>query len=58
MKITIETPQVGEEEQIIIKVHHLTPETFNMLNAFKSGDAMLIANIGSEIHRVNPADIL
>ena len=57
MKITIETPQAGEEEQIIIKAHHLTPEIFNMLNAFKSGGAMLIANIGSEIHRINPADI-
>jgi len=57
LKIIIEKPQDGEEEQIIIKCHNVTPELLSTLNIFKSQGNMLNANIGSEIHRVNPLDI-
>lgn len=58
MKIIIEKPLDGEEEQIIVKCHSISPELLNVLNALKSRVSLLIAYIGNEIHRVNPSDIL
>ena len=57
MKITIEEPMVGAEEEIIVRCHNISSELLNMLNAFKTSSNMLVATIGNEIHRVNPADI-
>lgn len=57
MKIIIEKPQDGEEEQILVKCHNISPDLLNVLNTLKARDSMLIANIGNEIHRVNPLDI-
>jgi len=58
LKIIIEKPLDGEEEQIIVKCHSISPELLNVLNALKSRVSLLIAYIGNEIHRVNPSDIL
>ena len=58
MKIIIEKPHDGEEEQIIVKCHNISPELFNALNAMKAQGNLLIATVGNEIHRVNPVDIL
>ena len=58
MKIIIDKPRDGEEEQIIVKCHNISPELLNVLHTIKAQGSLLIANIGSEIHRVNPRDIL
>ena len=57
MKIIIENPKDGEEEQIIVKCHAISPELLKALNALKAQDDMLVAKIGKEIHRVSPLDV-
>ena len=57
MKIIIEVPHEGEDEQIIVKCHRIDPALLDVLNTIKAGGGMLIAHIGNEIHRVNPSDI-
>jgi len=57
LKIIIEKPQDGEEEQIIVKCHNISPELFYALNTIRVEGSLLIAYTGNEIHRVNPSDI-
>jgi DNA-binding LytR/AlgR family response regulator len=57
MKIIIEKPQPGEDEQVIIKCHTMSPELLNVLSAIKAKGSFLIAYAGNEIHKVDPADI-
>jgi len=57
MKIIIEPPQPGEEEQIIVKCNSIPPSLMCLLNAFKAQDNMLIGYSGSDIHRVASKDI-
>ena len=57
MKITIEEPQVGTEEEIIVRCHSISPELMSVLNTLKTADTMLIASLGSDIYRISPADI-
>ena len=57
MKIIIEKPQDGEDEQILVKCHNISPELLSLLNKLQAQGSLLIANVGSEIHRINPADI-
>jgi len=57
LKIIIEAPQNGEGEYIIVKCHSISPELLNVLNTIKTQSNLLIANIGNEIHRINPSDI-
>lgn len=57
MKIIIEKPQIGEEEQIIVKCHSISPALWSALNTLQTQGDLLIAYIGNEIHRVNPSDI-
>ena len=57
MKIVIEELQEGEEEQIILRCHQISPEQMNLLNAFKSGDNVLIGYQDNEIRRVNKEEI-
>ena len=56
MKILIEEPADGEEEQIIIKCREMTDELLHVLDMLKAHDA-LIAYDGSDIHRVPPKDV-
>lgn len=58
MKIIIEKPHDGEEEQIIVKCHNISPELLNVLNTIKARGNLLTAYVGNEIHRVNPLNIL
>jgi len=58
LKIVIEKPLDGEEEQIIVKCHDISPEILSVLNSLKTSGSLLNAYIGNEIHRVNPADVL
>ena len=57
MKITIKEPPAGAEEEIIVLCHNISPELLKVLNSLKASSNMLVANIGNEIHRVNPADV-
>ena len=57
MKLIIEKPLDGEEEQIIVKSNNITPELLAALSKIASQDNALIAHVGAEIHRVRPANI-
>jgi len=58
MKIIIQEPKIGEEDEIIVKCRSISPEIVQLLNKLKSQDQdMLIAYIDNEIHRLHPADI-
>ena len=57
MKIIIEEPPVGADDEIIVRCRNISPELLSVLNSLKTQSNMLIANIGNEIHRVNPVDI-
>ena len=52
MKIIIEDLLEGEEEQITIKCHQVTPEIQHFINSFKTQN-ILIGYSGNEIHRIN-----
>ncbi len=56
MKIVMEEPPEGEEEQIIIRCRRMTPELLRALALLKAQDT-LIAYGGNEIHRLRPAGI-
>jgi len=58
VKIVIEKPKNGEEEQVIVRCHNLSPELLNVLNAFKSQGNLLIAYVGNEAHRLSPSNVL
>jgi len=57
LKIIVEKPQPGEEEQLIVKCHNISPELLNVLNAVRTQGNFLICYVGNEIHKVNPMDI-
>ena len=57
MKIIIEEPPEGEEERIIVQCREISPELLSVLNSLKNPTDTLIAHMGSEIHRIKPADI-
>jgi len=57
LKITIEEPRASAGDEIIVRCHNISPELLNMLNSFKTPETVLIANLGSDIHRVNYTDI-
>jgi len=57
IRIVIEKPQDGEEEQIIVKCYNINSELLSVLNKIKTQGNLLIAYIGNEIHRVNPLEI-
>lgn len=57
MKIIIEKPLDGEQEHIIVKCNNISPELMHVLNTLRAQGNLLIAYIGSEIHRVSPMSI-
>lgn len=56
MKIVIEEPQEFEEEQIIFRCREMTPELLQMIARLKAQEG-LVANLGTQIHRIRPSDI-
>jgi len=56
LRIIIEEPQDGEEEQIIIKCREMTHELLRMLALLKAKGS-LIAYDKNEIYRIKPANI-
>ena len=56
MKIIIEEPQDGEEEQVIFRCRQMTPEIIRIIAVLKAQDA-LIAYDENEIHRIRPSAV-
>ncbi|WP_228725136.1 LytTR family DNA-binding domain-containing protein [Caproicibacter fermentans] len=56
LRIVIEEPKEGEEEQILIRCREMSPEILRAISIFKSQDAM-VAYEGNEIYRIKPSDI-
>lgn len=57
MKITIETIEKVQEEELILKCHELTAEMVSLVNNFKHQDNRIIGYIDSDIHRILFLDI-
>ncbi|MCL1844135.1 MAG: LytTR family transcriptional regulator [Defluviitaleaceae bacterium] len=57
MKIIIEEPAEGEEEQIIVKCRSIRPEIMNLLATIKAQGAKLTAYLNGEIYRIEPSDV-
>lgn len=57
MKITIETIEKEQEEELILKCHELTEEMVSLVNSFKHQDNRLIGYIQNDIHRILFRDI-
>lgn len=57
MKIVLEQPADGEEDQIIVKCRDITAELMNMIAAVKSGYDKMTVYDGNEIHRISPGII-
>ena len=56
MKIIIEELIEGDEEQVVIKCHQITPEIQGLISYFKTPN-ILIGYYGKEIHRINTIEI-
>lgn len=56
MRIIIEEPAEGEEEQIVIRCREMSPEILRAIALFKSQDTV-VAYEGNEIYRIKPSDI-
>ena len=56
MKIIIEEPSDGEEEQVIFRCRQMTPEIIRIIAMLKAQDA-LIAYDENEIHRIRPSAV-
>ena len=57
MKILIEEPAAGEDEQIIIRCRQMSKELLALINSFKGQRHTLIGMDGSDIHRIDPSMI-
>lgn len=53
----IETPAPGEDEEIVVRCHHMPPALLNLLTEFKTTGHMLVAYVNAQIHRVPPKDV-
>jgi len=56
MKIIIQEPNHGEEDEIIVKCRNISPEIVQLLNKLRT-QGSLIAHVDNEIHRLYPTDI-
>lgn len=56
MKIIMEEPRDGEEEQIIIRCRSMTPELLRFLTQLKA-QVTLVAYDRNEIHRIEPSAV-
>jgi DNA-binding LytR/AlgR family response regulator len=57
MKILIEEPAAGEEEQIIIRCRQMSRELLALIDNFKAHRHTIIGLDGSDIHRIDPVQI-
>ena len=57
MKITIETPAPGQEDEIIIRCNQLDDKMMNLIHALKAGSYRLTAYSDQEISMLYPKDV-
>lgn len=57
MKIIIEEPLPGEEDQIIVRCGEMSPGLLQMLSRIKTEDILVIAYEQERIHRLKPSEI-
>ena len=57
MKIVIEEPVEGEEDQIILRCRQMDPELYHLVMNLKARTNPVIGYDGSDIHRIDPAAI-
>lgn len=57
MKIIIETPAEGAEDEIIIRCHELDEEVMSLIYALKQGRTRITAYSGKTILQLSPKDI-
>jgi len=58
LRIVIEQPKDDEEDVVIFRCRNISSELVAQPNTVKAQDNMMIAYIGSEIHRINHGDVL
>lgn len=57
MKILIEEPGIGEEDQIVIRCREMSKELLQLIHNLKTQKQMIIGLDGSDIHRLDSDDI-
>lgn len=57
MKITIETPKDGEEDEIIVRCASLDERIMSLIYALKTEQIMLAGYVGDKIVKLAPKDI-
>lgn len=57
MKITIETPNDGEEEEIIIRCHNMNERVMELIAALKNNDIQMTGYLDERIVKLVPKDI-
>lgn len=57
MKILIEEPGIGEEDQIIIRCRQMSKELLQFIDNLKTQKPTIIGLDGSDIHRLDPDEI-
>lgn len=57
MKILIEEPAAGEEDQVIIRCRQMSKELLQFIHNIKTQKPTVIGMDGSDIHRIDPDEI-
>lgn len=57
MKITIETPLPGEEDEIIVRCAHLDDRLLQLISSFKTEQDKLTGYLEDKIVKLSPTDI-
>lgn len=57
MKIVIEEPAAGEEDQIVIRCRQMDTELYQLITNLKTRTNPVIGYDGSDIHRIDPGVI-
>lgn len=57
MKIIIESPELGEEDKIIVRCHNLDDKIMELLYTLKSETVFLIGYVDNKIVKLFPKDI-
>ena len=57
MKIVMEQPATGEEDQIIVKCRNMTPEMMELIHRIQMQSYVLTGYVGDTIHKVPPSDV-
>ncbi len=57
MKILIEEPGIGEEDQIVIRCRQMSKELLQFINNIKTHKPTIIGLDGNDIHRLDPDEI-